>query len=304
MNTTAPEITVDTTVGQVVVQATATPTSTATPTASPVSSSTPTSTPKPTTTSQKKFKQNALTIYGYGPINAEVTLKGFGVSEQTVSDSTGLFRFSEIYSFTYTYPELCIQAVDDQKKVTQPSCIPALPSDSLIPLEVGPILLSPTISLSDNKVNEGVSSKLFGKTIPNSKVNIFISKKDSGLKSLSLVKEANAYTLPTLAIESDEKGEYEVSLPTSDVAEYKVFASSKYGENLSAKSTTLTFVVVTKIKTFFEAVWDFLLNNKIMAFIFLEVLVFVILFLMALKSTTKRRKGHSEKDYLESIKSY
>ena len=118
-----------------------------------------------------------LSIYGYGPINSEVVLKGFGISEKTISDKTGLFRFSSVYNFTYSYPELCIQAVDSEKRTTQPTCIPPLPNDNLTPLEVGPILLSPTLSLSNNKVVTDSESYLSGKTTPNTKVNIYLAKK-------------------------------------------------------------------------------------------------------------------------------
>jgi hypothetical protein len=308
MYTQAPDITIDATVGQVVVQPSATPTGTpapgATGTAAPTSTGTATPTPVysfPTPQPDKKYRSNALTIYGYGPINAEVTLKGFGVSERTMSDSDGLFRFSEIYSFTLTYPELCVQAVDDKNRATQPSCIPALPSDSLIPLEVGPVLLSPTASLSENRVKEGNIATLSGKTTPNTKVNIFVAKKDSGVNKLSFVREAYAYTLPTIEIKSNEKGEYEISLPTGESADYKIFASTKFGENLSAKSTTLTFSVLTELKTLLQKIIDFILQNKIIVFILLEVTIITILFAMALKSTTKRKRTHSEKDYLEFI---
>lgn len=227
-----------------------------------------------------------LSIYGYGPINAEVVLKGYGISEKTTSDNTGLFRFGSVYNFTYTYPELCIQAIDDQKRVTQPTCIPALPNDSPVPLEVGPILLSPTLSLSDNKVITGVNSYLSGKTTPNTLVNIYLAR-DRNQKSLSLVSTVNAYNLPILNTTSDEKGEFDINMPTSDTAEYKVFASTKFAESLSAKSNTLTFAVISSTRSFFQKLWDFLLANKLMIFIIAEVLVFVMLFISALKRTTK-----------------
>lgn len=312
METSAPEITIDATVGQVVVSSPA-PTPTLSPAGPPMSPPYyPAPTPNPVYTypttppidvpKSKNYRPVPLSIYGYGPINSEVVLKGFGVSEKVTSDDDGLFRFTEIYSFSYTYPELCIQAIDDKNRTTQPSCIPALPSDSLIPLEVGPILLSPTVSLSENRVKEGGLAVLSGKTTPNTKVNVFFAKKNSPTK-LSLVKEANAYVLPTVEIKSNEKGEYEVSLPTGESAEYKLFASTKFGEYSSAKSNTLTFAVLTELKTFFQSLWDLVLRNKILAFILLEVLVFVILFIQALKSTTKRKRRHNEKDYLEFAKS-
>lgn len=315
MFTQAPEITIDATVGQVIVQPTATPTSapstssaTSTPTSStstPLPVSTPTSKPIPTIAPERRYKQNALIIYGYGPSNADVSLKGFGVSEKTTSDEDGLFVFGGIYSFTYTYPELCVQATDSESRVTQPSCIPALPNNSLIPLEVGPILLSPTISISKNNIKTGDESVLTGKTIPNSNVNIFLSKKEkSSLSNFSLVSEAKAYTLPTLNIKADENGEYSLTLPTNESAEYKIFASSKYGEDLSNKSNTLNFVVLTRLKTFLENLIELILKNKFLTLVFLEVLVFIFLFLMALKSTTKSKKVHTEKDYLKFVSEY
>lgn len=314
MFTQAPEITVDATIGQVIVTSPA-PTPTLSPAGPPMSPpyyplpspapvyiyptvppSGPIDLPKP-----KNYKSIPLSIYGYGPINSEVTLKGFGVSEKTISDSDGLFRFSQIYSLSLKYPELCIQAVDDQNRITQPSCIPALPADSLIPLEVGPILLSPTISISENKVKEGTLAVLTGRTTPNTKVNVFVAKKEGASNKLSLVKEVYAYTLPTVEVKSDEKGEYEVSLPTGESAEYKLFASSRFGEYLSAKSNTLTFAVLTELKTFFQRFWDLVVQNKIIAFILLEVVVFVLLFIQALKLTTKRKRRHNEREYLEEL---
>lgn len=307
----APDITNDATIGQIIVQptATATPSVTATPTStsSSVETTSPTATPlatvtpipKPTIPPTKRYRQNALTIYGYGPAEAEVSLKGFGVSEKVTSDSSGLFMFNEIYSFTYTYPELCVQAVDQEKRSTQPSCIPALPNDSLIPLEVGPILLSPTISISGNKIKEGGEALMSGKTIPNTKVNIFISKKDGSQSKLSLIKEVQAFSLPIVDTKSNDKGEYEISLPTGESADYKIFASAKYGEDLTNKSNTLSFSVLSQVKTLFQKIIDFILQNKMVIVALLEALVFTILFLMALKSTTKRKKGYTEGDFLK-----
>lgn len=216
-----------------------------------------------------------LSIYGYGPINSEVTLRGFGVSEKTISDNTGLFRFGSVYNFSYSYPELCIQAVDGENRVTQPTCIPALPNDSIIPLEVGPILLSPTISLTDNKIVEGGESYLSGKTTPNTEVNIYLAG-------------SKGYFLPVLGISSDGEGDFDINMPTSDIASYKVFASTKFGGNLSAKSNTLQFSVISSVISFFERLWNFFLQNKLMIFIIAEVLIFIMLFISVLKSVKRR----------------
>lgn len=243
----------------------------------------------------------SLSVYGYGPVDSSVTLKGFGVSEVTMSDNTGLFRFNAIYSFTYKYPELCIQAVDSEKRATQPTCIPGLPNNSIIPLEVGPILLSPTLSLTANSVEEGGIASMTGKTTPDTLVNVYLSKQNEQ-KKLSLVNSIHAYTLPILNTRSDASGEYEVSLPTGDRADYKIFTSTKFGDDFSAKSTTLSFSVISVLKSFFERLIAFILLNKIRLLIVVEIIVFIILFLMALKSTTRRKKRHTEKDYLEELR--
>lgn len=286
MSITAPDIKVDATIGEIIVV----------PTPAPSSEPTPSY-----TFPGKKYKQSALSIYGYGPINSVVSLKGFGVSETTISDKTGLFRFTGIYSYTKTYPELCVQAVDDKNRATQPSCIPALPNTSLIPLEVGPILLSPTLSLSDNKIVEGGEGYMSGKTTPNTDVYISIAKGQSKTILLSLVSTVEAYNLPQVKTTSNEKGEFDINMPSSDIAEYRIFASTKFADNLSAKSTTLTFAVISSTKSFLLGLWDYFLQNKIIAFILAEVLMFIMLFVSALKSTTRKHKRHTERDYLNSI---
>ena len=290
MFTTAPEITNDAIVGQVVVAATATPSPAS---ATPSPTSTPVYTFPTSIAATKKYKTNSLSIYGYGPSNSLVTLRGFGVSERTISDDKGYFVFSSIYSFSKTYPELCLQSTDNQNRTTQPTCIPALPNDSLVPLEVGPVLLSPTLSLSGNRIIKDKDGYLSGKTTPNTLVNIFLAKaKEGSLGEISFIQEANAYSLPVLNTTSNEKGEFDINMPTSDIATYKVFASTKYFENLSAKSNTLKFSVISSSKSFWQMLIEFLLQNKIIAFIVLEVVIFVTLFVKALNQTTKPHRRH------------
>lgn len=242
-----------------------------------------------------------LSIYGYGPINSEVLLRGNGVSERTFSDKTGLFRFGSVYNFTYTYPELCIQSVDDQKRTTQPTCIPSLPLDSSVPFEVGPILLSPTLSLSKNRVTKNENTYLSGKTTPNTNVNIYMGK-SKNKQSLSFVSTVNAYNLPVVNLTSNENGEFDINVPTSDVAEYNIFASTKFDDNFSAKSNTLKFVVISTTKSIFNRMWNFLIQNKIMLFIVAEVLIFILLFISALKRTTKTHKKRTEREYPKLVR--
>jgi hypothetical protein len=308
------EVDVDVTIGQVVGPS-ATPTVVATASPSPTSTSTSSSTTAPTATAtptfkpvftippvlipEKQFRKGSFAIYGYGPINSEVSLNGIGVSAKTTSDSQGFFVFSPIYSYSSFYPELCVQAMDNLKRLTQPACIPAFPVTNKLPSVVGPILLSPTISLSTNKVTEGDTAITSGRTIPNAEVDIYISKKD---KTVSLVKTVNAYSIPTIKTKSDNDGNYEFSLSTIDAANYKIYVANKLGDDQSSKSNSLNFTVATSVKSIFDRIIEFFIENKMRAVVLLEALIAIILGLIALKSTTHRHKKHSEKDYLEEVK--
>jgi hypothetical protein len=287
MYTTAPDVDISVTVGQIVVQATATPTSTPSSAATPTSSPLATPSVVPTTTPHR-YIQNALSIYGYGPVDSVVTLIGIGVSERTSTDSDGLFIFSPIYSYSYIYPELCIQAIDSQKRTTSMACIPGLSKTGRIPLTVGPIFLSPTVSLSENWKVLGESSFLEGVTAPNTEVNVYI---------------AGSYFLPIIQTKSDKDGKFSISLPTSNVSDYKVFVSSRFGDNLSAKSNILNFVVTSKTESFLDRLLGFIFKNKLLTIIILEILVIIILIFKLLKLTTRGKKRHTERDYLKYITS-
>lgn len=297
METQAPEVTNSVTVGQVVI-----PTPIATPTLSPAYPPPlppyyETPTPMPYTEfpfippvpgvepPPKRFVGKPLVIYGYGPANSSVGLVGIGVSESTVSDHTGYFVFSQVYSHSLTYPELCIQAVDTEKRVTQPSCIPALSESAIIPTKVGPVILSPTISIESNNVLAGEEVVAEGVTIPNSQVSVHMAKEEG--YQLSLVNNVYAYNIPTYQIKSNEKGEFEFSLPTQDSARYTLFASSVLGDSKSAKSNTLNFSVLTKTQSYVAWTKNQLINNKLAWFIVFEIIVIIVLVIAILKSSSK-----------------
>lgn len=118
---------------------------------------------------------NQLKITGSGPVNAEIFLKGLGVSEKTYSNEVGLFEFSKIYSLTPRYPELCLYAKKDTATISNAVCIPALPENGEVPKVIGPIVLSPIIEFKD-----GI---LTGSTVPNSEVTLLVNGVGKGLTS-------------------------------------------------------------------------------------------------------------------------
>lgn len=231
-----------------------------------------------------------MVIYGYAPSNASVFIDGIGVASSTVSDSTGYYLFDAVYTYDFSYPEICVLAIDEKKRTTQPTCIPPLPVAAELAYEVGPVLLSPTISISQNSVAKGEQAYIEGKTSPNKEVNIYIAKKEN-LADFSLVPIANAYTIPVFQTKSDQYGNFAFSLPTSDSSDYKIFVSGRFGDNLSAKSNTLTFTVISKIKFFFNWLINLIMKNKLLLIIYLEIVI-INLTLRVLKSTTRRKRRH------------
>lgn len=236
----------------------------------------------------------SLSIYGYGPGEVEVSLTGIGVSAKVTSEKNGYYRFDRVYTNTVFYPELCVQAKDDENRVTQPSCIPALPVDTTVPLEVGPILLSPTISLDKNNVVVGDTGSVTGLSIPNSEVNVYIAKDQSRSSGFSLVDTVNAYYIPTYQVQAKDDGSYEFSLPSSDATTYKLFASGRIGEDLTAKSTTLTYSVISGIESGLWNLKEFILRNRIWLLIILELLIIMVLGVKVLKEPTRRKKGNKK----------
>jgi hypothetical protein len=302
------EITQDASIGEVVVAATATPTasprSTARPTTRPGASTEPSQAPQ--TSAAPSFGQ-PLIIYGYGPANAAVKLNGIGVSGQVISDHKGYFRFTSIYSLTALYPEICLYGIDIDNKVTMPTCIPPIPPEREVPLEVGPVLLSPTISLSNNNVTAGQDVYLSGYAVPNSNVTIFMQRDKR--RSFKLVNEAFAYGLPGYDVQTDDNGYYEAVLPSSHESSYKIYSAGKMGDTVTAKSNTLNFNIISKVVSFWQLLAKLLFNSIMSVIILLQVIVVVILSYLLSKSPRKPYKHikYSSSDvrqkYLEFLKS-
>lgn len=277
--TALPDVTISVTTGEAV-GATSTP--------SPTPTSTPAVPAEVTPTGPKRYIGRPLVLLGYGPPDSEVYLDGIGISEKTFSRQDGYFEFSKIYSHTFLYPDLCIYAKDSLKRVTQPTCVPALPEGGIIPARVGPVYLSPTISIKENNALVGDTSTAWGKTIPNANIKVNIAKEEN--KLFSFVGNVYAYNFPVYEIKSDEKGDYEFSLPTQDVATYKIFTSSVSGDNNSTKSNTLTFSVLSEAENILNNISDLFSAYKLLWVIIIEVLVVIFLLRGILKSTTVRHK--------------
>lgn len=202
------------------------------------------------TTVSVSLGEPKLVLWGYGPTSSVVKLEGVGVSDSTLSLSNGYFQFTSVFipvrpskDKKLLYPEICIQAIDSDKLTTQPTCIPQLPFSNYL-YNVGPVILSPTITLEKGSGLPGETIKASGKTLPNSDVEILLARKGSPADFFKFVKTATAYHIPKYQIKSDSNGFYEFSLPTDSPDNWNIFASTKYAGSNSAKSNTLKFKVL------------------------------------------------------------
>lgn len=269
-----------------------TPTPTATPTPGATSTPTPTASPTATPTGFAKIK-----IFGWAPRESTVGLRGIAVSEDTQADITGYFEFTGLtlptpLSFLagLLYPELCLTAKDTQGRTTHPVCIPPL---SLIShaRNVGPILLPPTLSFTKGIVRENTQSQALGRTIPDSEVKVYLAKKD--LKpGLNIVSEIAAFYLPTYSVKSNDQGDFEFSLPTNEVNDWRIFVAANFQGSLSAKSNTLTLAVKPgsyRIIELFEDTTRSFKPSLLALIIILELLILAVLIVLSVIQNNKLR---------------
>lgn len=173
---------------------------------------------------------NTITLFGYTSPNSKVELSNTKTFASTYSQEDGYFVFNSL-NIPRLSQDLCLSAQDESNRPTHPVCIPEPPLTNSY-TEIGPILLSPTISLD---LKNQYSS---GQSIPSSTINIYLYQESS---PLSFVKQAEAFSLPILSTQTDSQGNYSLNLPNTVATNYRIFATTQFLENNSPKSNTLLY---------------------------------------------------------------
>jgi hypothetical protein len=211
-----------------------------------------------------------LTLYGYTSPFAQVKLEGIGVARETQSNKEGYFYFDRVF-LPSPYPELYLLTIDTDNRASSPVFLPSLPVGPY-EISIGPVLMSPTITLGKGKYlpNEQVIAS--GQTTPLSEVNIYLANQNREnfwqklfyLTPLSLLypHQTYAYFIPKYQIKSDENGRFQFNLPiNSQIAglPWKVFAAVSFLDSPSPKSNTLNFTILNLWQWFLEVVGGFIL---------------------------------------------
>jgi len=186
-----------------------------------------------------------LTLFGYSSPHSLVQLQGERVDEQVIADNKGYFFFDKIFLPLPNpqYPELCLTAIDTQSRISFPNCLARLPVGDY-DINIGPVLLAPTISLQKGVFTSEEQIKAEGLTIPNAEVNIFLANDQAKGRLFSLVKSAYAYNLPAYKVTSDQNGHFEFNLPNKQESTWKMFAGANFLNSPTPKSNTLNFKII------------------------------------------------------------
>jgi len=176
-------------------------------------------------------------LFGYTSPKGLVTLNGMGIFEQTYADDKGYFQFNRRYS-TLSSREACLTTQDQLGRVSSPVCLPPFPLNNDI--NIGPVIVPPTISLDKNYYYSGDEVILSGQTIPNIEVlfSTFIDEKKS------LFPVVYAYTFPELTTKADNKGNFSLSLPSSSPQFFRLFAQANYKDGISPESIRLNLSIL------------------------------------------------------------
>lgn len=278
-----------------------------------------------------------LTIYGYTSPYAQVQLQGIGVAHQVSANQEGYFVFNRVFlpdptlrwvsenKKETTYPDLYLLSLDTEQHTSAPLFLPPLPTGPY-EITVGPVTLSPTITLGKGSFNPQEQIVAQGQAIPHSQVRIYLANnfenKPFGLllwfqrflKTLFSFSplaylfpyQTNAYFIPEYQIEVNETGRFQFNLPATDPATWRVFASAYFLDAYSPKSNTLSFQVLNRLQwlleklgAFFGALWHLIKPIFWWIVILLQFfLVFLFVFFIKRQTPTQKQRGRKHQKAL------
>lgn len=190
-------------------------------------------------------------IYGYTSPSSIVQATSVRTFAQGISDNSGYFLIEDV-PIAPEAEEICISAIDSERRVSFPICISIY--DFQNTGEIGPVLLAPTLSISQSQIWQNQTVFASGKTIPNQEVKILFFEVPSYTVSSTVSRKLNmtvyAADLPEIKTLSDAGGNYSISLPTAKALGYRLFARAIYKENPTPKSQTLSFVISPFVEYF------------------------------------------------------
>ena len=224
-----------------------------------------------------------FTLFGYTSPKALVTFQGLGIFDQTYADETGYFEFKNRFS-PFSPREGCLTAQDQFGRLTSPVCLPPFPVSYNV--NIGPVIMSPTLSL--NKSNYWVGDELIlsGQSIPKTDISlsIFTDEKNNLITKIKnkINSQVYALSLPRLEAKTDKKGNFSIVIPSSSTKKLRLFAQAKFENENSPKSVNLTVKILPWwmiIFNFFIVIWLIVKSRLFEIIILIEIIFLLIYFI-------------------------
>jgi hypothetical protein len=231
--------------------------------------------------------KTSIRLFGYTSANTVVQVLGVRVFAQTSSDKNGYWIFYDL-PISAQAKELCISAIDSEKRVGFPLCIRLPDTDK--PTEIGPVLLAPTISVSKGTMWEKEEAYATGFTIPNTEVKISFFDVQNYL-SHAWFPSVFAAEIPIFTANSNDKGEFSFTLPTANPGNFRLFVKAIYNKMPTPKSQTLLLSIGEFINYWFQ----FILPKLLWLLFFFCLLIILIVWEYKTKKGRKWLRRFNEK---------
>jgi len=223
--------------------------------------------------------EHRFTLFGYTSPEALVNFQGLGIFDQTYADKKGYFIFQNRFS-PFSPREACLTAQDKFGRLTSPVCLPPFPTDYNV--EIGPVIMPPTLSLDKNDYWVGDEVILSGQTIPETEVDLSMFTQQSNFLALNLIKSVEAFSLPKVQVQSDKQGNFSIALPSSSSKTFRLFAQSQFLKAKSPESRKLTvkilpwwFIIIKIFGWLF-----FLIKSRLLEFIILVEIIALVIYIL------------------------
>ncbi len=216
-----------------------------------------------------------FTLFGYTSPLAVVTMEGLSKEKQTIADNQGYFEFKN-HPSPLAPKEICLSAKDQLGRVSAPLCLPPFPIDANV--TIGPVIMPPTVSLNNSPGGvyfTGDETILSGQTLPKTEVDLSVFIDTTNNPLALVVKPVEALTFPQLTTKSDHKGNFSLSLPSSQPDFFHLFAQANYKDLPSPQSITLN----VKILPIWMIIWLIIKGRFIEIIIAAQILGLIIYFL-------------------------
>lgn len=215
-----------------------------------------------------------IKIYGFTSPLSYVFLTSTGLSDSTLSENNGYFSFIINY-VPKNLKEVCINSSDQLGRTTNLTCFPIKLKSGV---EIGPVVLSPTLSLSKPVYLQNDEILISGQTIPEQQVflKFFRDNNKNNYLFSSVFAQENNKSGEVLS-KSDSQGNYSFSLKKSTYDDLRIAGYTTFNNQTSPLSYTL------KINTYnlwyffnqYLKIWSKIIKKHLLEIFFILEAIFI-----------------------------